>query len=105
MYIRHYSSSGSLYATLFKAKRIDVIKEDERVMHLGRVVSQENGIFKNRERGAFKHALEGGLGDAADNANYLNNAYGEKKLESILDFGRECVFSEALKKEGIWAIL
>jgi len=104
MFIKYYQSRGHEYARLLEAKRDD---DGERYdilhCHLGRVIDREAGIFKSRERGTYKYCLVEGFSDIEDPKVYIDNTYGSK-LELILDFGPEYVFSEALKKDGIWEV-
>jgi hypothetical protein len=104
MFIKYYYSGEHKYARLIEAKRNDTGERYEILhCHLGRVVDEEKGIFKNRERGVFKYSLEDGFADIEDTSEYMKQEYGSK-LGLILDFGAEYVFTEALKKEGIWEI-
>jgi len=104
MFIKYYYSGGHKYARLLEAKRND---EGERydIVHynLGRVINEEKGIFKNKNRGIFKYSLDNGFTDIEDSGEYIKQTYGTN-LKLILDFGAEYVFAEALKKEGIWDI-
>jgi hypothetical protein len=67
------------------------------------VINEEEGIFKNEERGVFKYKLNVGFSDIEDPQVYMEQTYGSK-IELILDFGPEYVFVEALRKEGIWDV-
>lgn len=104
MFIKYYNSGGHKYAKVLEAKRD---KNGERYdipkCYLGRVINEEAGIFKNRERGVFKYSLREGFGDIEDMELYMEQSYGSK-VELILDFGPEYVFVEALRKEGIWDV-
>jgi hypothetical protein len=104
MFIKYYESNGHTSARLLEAKR-DGNGERYDILHcqLGRVINEKEGIFKNRERGAYKYSLEEGFRDIENPDDYIANTYGTK-LELILDFGPEYVFTEALKKDGIWDV-
>ena len=104
MFIKYYYSGGHKYARLLEAKRDENGERyDDLISHLGRVVDEEKGLFKSRERGAFKYSLSDGFSDIEDTNAYMEHTYGSK-LELILDFGPEYTFSEALKREGIWDV-
>ena len=104
MFIKYYLSGGHKYARLLEAKR-DENGERYDIVHdqLGRVVSEKEGIFKNRERGVYKYSLGERYGDIEDTEGHLEQTYGSK-VELVLDFGPEYVFAEALRKEGIWGV-
>ena len=63
MYIKYYCSGGHRYARLLEAKRDqrNGQKYDKLLCHLGRVISEADGMFKSRERGVFKFTLDGGF--------------------------------------------
>ena len=104
MFIKYYYSGGHKYARLIEAKRDGNGKRyDVTHCHLGRVIDEEEGIFKNKERGTFKYSLNEGFRDIENPAMYIEQTYGSK-IGLILDFGPEYVFVEALKKEGIWDV-
>jgi hypothetical protein len=104
MFIKYYKVGGHEYARLLEAKRdenggrYDILN-----CHLGRVIDKKSGIFKSRECGTYKYSLHEGFSDIEDPKVYQENTYGSK-LELILDFGAEYVFTEALKKDGIWDV-
>ena len=102
MYIKYYDSGGLRYAKLLEAKRDRKIgqKYDKYCYHLGRVINEAEGIFKNRERGVFRYTLKEGYSDLEDPKAYMELSFGSG-LELILDFGPEYVFIQALKKDGI----
>ena len=102
VYIKYYDSGGHKYAKLLEAKRDQKNgqKYDKHLCQLGRVISEDEGIYKSRERGVFKFTLDGGFSDVEDPKTYMNHTFGSN-LELILDFGPEYVFIEALKKDGI----
>ena len=75
-------------------------KYDKHLSHLGRVICEAEGIFRNRERGVFKFTVKDGYSDVEDPKEYMKLAFGSN-LELILDFGPEYVFVQALKKDGI----
>jgi hypothetical protein len=104
MFIKYYESGGHRYARLLEAKRGENgEKYDVLLCHLGRVIDEEAGIFKSRERGSFRYSLTEGFREIEDPKDYIEQTYGSK-LELILDFGSEYVFTEALRKEGIWDV-
>jgi hypothetical protein len=104
MFIKYYPSGNYEYARLLEAKRDENGERYDRLeCHLGRVIDKASGVFRSRERGTYKYSLLDGFRDIEDPAAYLENTYGAK-LELILDFGPEYVFSEALKKDGIWDV-
>jgi hypothetical protein len=104
MFIKYYNSGRNRYAKVLEAKRN---KNGERYdiprFYLGRVINEEKGIFKNKERGVFKYSLSEGFGDIEDTEFYMEQSYGSK-IELILDFGPEYVFAGTLEKEGIWEV-
>jgi len=104
MFIKYYYSKGHKYARLLEAKR-DKNGARYDIVHcqLGRVINEEEGIFKNKERGVFKYNLSAGFSDIVDPQVYIEHTFGSK-IELILDFGPEYVFVEALKREGIWDV-
>lgn len=104
MFIKYYFSRGHKYARLLEAKR-DENGSRYDIVHcqLGRVLDEEKGLFKSRDRGAFKFSLNEGFSDIKDHELYMEHTFGPK-LELILDFGPEYVFAEALRKDGIWNI-
>ena len=104
MFIKYYYSRGHKYARLLEAKR-DRNGERYDIVHcqLGRVINEEEGIFKSKERGVFKYSLNAGFSEIEDPQIYMEHTFGSK-IELILDFGPEYVFAEALKKEGIWDV-
>ena len=104
MFIKYYYSKGHKYARLLEAKR-DKKGARYDIVHcqLGRVINEEERIFKNRERGVFKYNLNMGFSDIVDPQIYMEHTFGSK-IELILDCGPEYVFVEALKKEGIWDV-
>ena len=74
MYIKYYNSGGHRYAMLMEAKRDQKNgqKYDKHLSHLGRVICEAEGIFKNRERGVFKFTLNEGYSDVEDPKEYMN---------------------------------
>ena len=102
MYIKYYNSGGHRYAMLMEAKRDqrNGQKYDKHLSHLGRVICEAEGIYKNRERGVFKFSLTGGYNDVEDPKEYMKLTF-DSNLELILDFGPEYVFIEALRKDGV----
>lgn len=104
MFIKYYYSGGYEYARLLEAKR-DENGERYDVLncHLGRVIDKGTGTFRSRNRGTYRYSLADGFSDIEDSAEYQENAYGSN-MELILDFGPEYVFSELLRKDGIWDI-
>ena len=101
MYIKYYYSNGHKYARLQEAKRDEHGKKYERIhCQLGRVIDDEEGVFKSRDRGVFKYSLENGFSDIEDPKEYLTHTYGNK-IDLILDFGAVYVFLQALKKDGL----
>jgi hypothetical protein len=104
MFIKYYHSGGNKYARLLEAKRNENGERYD-IVHcqLGRVLNEEEGIFRSRKRGVYKYSLSGGFSDINDPNVYIEQTYGSK-IELILDFGPEYVFVEALKKEGIWDV-
>jgi hypothetical protein len=104
LFVKYYRSGGYKYARLLEAKR-DENGERYDIVHdqLGRVVNEDEGIFKNRARGVYKFSLDEGYRDIGTPEAYLEQTYGSK-IELILDFGSEYVFAEALRKEGIWDV-
>ena len=104
MFIKYYYSKEHEYARLLEAKRDENGKRYD-ILHyqLGRVLNKEEGIFRNKERGAYKYSLSKGFSDIENPQVYMEQTYGSK-LELILDFGPEYVFAEVLRKEGIWDI-
>lgn len=104
MFIKYYYSGGHKYARLLEAKRDENAERYDIVhYHLGRVINEEEGIFKSRERGVYKYSLSDGFQDVECQDTFMKHTYGSK-LELILDFGPEYIFVEALKKEGVWDI-
>ena len=104
MFIKYYHSRGHKYARLLEAKRDENGERYDIVQcQLGRVINEEEGLFRSRERGVFKYSLGEGFSDVEDPNLYMEQTYGSK-IELILDFGPEYVFAEALKKEGIWNV-
>ena len=96
MYIKYYYSRGHKYARLLEARR-DENGEKYDVVHcqLGRVIDEKKGIFKSKTLGAFKYSLSEGFCDIEDPKLYIEQTYGSK-LDLILDFGPEYVFTEVL---------
>jgi len=90
---------------LLEAKRDQATgqKYDKHLYHLGRVISEVEGIFKNRERGVYRFTLDKGYNDVEDPNDYIKLTYGEN-LALILDFGPEYVFIQALKNDGIYDV-
>jgi len=105
MYIKYYNSGGHRYAMLLEAKRDheNGQKYDKHICHLGRILNETEGIFKNRERGVFKFTIDGGYTDVEDTKDYMKYAYGDK-LGLILDFGPEYVIVQSLKKNGLFDV-
>ena len=104
MFIKYYYSGGHKYARLIEAKRdADGNRYDVTHSHLGRVIDENEGVFRSKERGTFKYSLGGGFKDIEDPATYIEQTYGSK-IGLILDFGPEFVFMEALKKDGLWDV-
>jgi hypothetical protein len=102
LFIRTYKSNGKEYATLVNAYRKKETREklNGKVYQLGRVLDKEKGIFRNKDRGVYRYILGEGFSDIEDQETFLDLSYG-RKLEMILDFGREFIFAKALDAEGI----
>jgi len=105
MYIKYYNSGGHKYAMLLEAKRdhVNGQKYDKHLYHLGRVISEAEGVFKNRERGVFRFTMDGGYSDVEDTKSYMQYAYGDN-LGLILDFGPEYVIVQSLKQNGLFDV-
>jgi hypothetical protein len=102
LFIKTYKSGGKEYATLVCARRKKTTGEkfNDRIYQLGRVLDKEKGIYHNKDRGVYRYILGVGFSDIEDQETFLDLSYG-RKLEMILDFGREFIFSNALEIEGI----
>ena len=102
MFIKIYKSNGKEYATLVNARRKKTTGEkfNDKVYQLGRVLDKEQGIYHNKDRGVYKYTLGEGFSDIENQKTFCDLSYG-RKLEMILDFGREFIFSQALEIEGI----
>ena len=105
MYIKYYNSGGHKYAMLLEAKRdhTNGQKYDKHLCHLGRVINEAEGVFKNRERGVFRYTMDEGYSDVEDTKSYMEYAYGGN-LGLILDFGPEYIIIQSLKKNGLFDV-
>jgi hypothetical protein len=105
LFIRTYGSNGKEYATLVNARREKETGEklNDKIYQLGRVLDKEKGIYRNKDRGVYRYILGEGFSDIEDQETFLDLSYG-CKLEMILDFGREFIFTKALEMEGILGV-
>ena len=79
MLIKYYYSRGHKYARLLEAKR-DENGNRYGVLYcqLGRVIDEEEGIFRSRGRGTFRYNLDKGFADIEDPKAYIEQTYGSK---------------------------
>jgi hypothetical protein len=95
-------SNGAVYATVVESHRSGDKVTQRRIENLGRVISQERGLFQNRKRGIFRYTIEQGSSDinpeeiAAIKPTALPIQPIQEKL--ILDFGDSFILYEYIKK-------
>lgn len=106
-------ANGAIYATVVECNRYGDKVVQKRIENLGRVISQEKGIYKSRERGIYSYTLEKGAAEIApDDIGALKpiEAFAQPKQEKlILDFGDSYILDKYIKKtlflEAVKAIL
>jgi hypothetical protein len=99
MYIGYDVKNGIKYAKICNSKRVDG-KVKTTQQSLGRVIDEENGIYKNRKRGLFTYSIETGEFGQPDPA--LIPAASERKQEKlILDFGDAYFLDAYIKMKGL----
>ena len=84
-------TNGSVYATVVESCRKDGKVTQNRIENLGRVINQEMGIFKSRERGIYSYTLEKGVAEVSpkdmSSLGLGTPAAQSTKEKLILDFG------------------
>jgi hypothetical protein len=99
-------ANGAIYATVVESYRKGNRVEQNRIENLGRVVNQEKGIFKNRERGIFCYTLEKGATEVSpEDVDSLG--LGALPVQStqerlILDFGDSYILSRYIEELPIY---
>ena len=94
-------TNGAIYATVVESCRRGSKVEQNRIKNLGRVINQEKGIFKNRERGIFCYTLENGATEVNPEdmdslgMNALPKKFKQERL--ILDFGDSYILGKYIK--------
>lgn len=105
MHIAINHKSGIPYASLMKSVRVDGHVRKEAVAYLGRVLDQERGIYKSKERGVFTYDLATNTyGDAPE--DFVANVRRKNAKEQLLvDYGDVYLFESLIQNYGLGPVL
>jgi hypothetical protein len=98
-------NNGAIYAAIVESTRNDAKVSQKRIANLGRVVDQEQGIFKSRERGLFRYTVQGGFSnvEASDYSIPCSDVSASKQTNErlILDFGDSYILNKYIQQSPI----
>ena len=101
-YIKYFKvkkDSEIIYASLVESVRENGKVRQKQIAQLGRVIDQENGIFKSRERGTYKYTIEDGYSDVT----IIHEVVIEKE-KLILDFGDSYVLDQYIQSTNLYNV-
>lgn len=102
-FISFQIKNGNKYARFCVAKYKDGRKYNEETS-LGRVIDEEKGIFKNRERGLFTFSVDNGYGPAPKEIAGESAKIASGKMKTVLDFGDSFFLHTFLQTTPYWDV-